>query len=406
VADGWRTDDASVAQPGTVGFLGGAVCTRPISRKRIGILPGCRGPGDPGWDPNVDGSPLAGNGHPGLGGVVFVRRTATAPFVAGEFSAVPETANLVHPFTGQIFANELAAVSWNLLILASSLSGRVDTDNDGDAEDPGGSAIGMNSFDTANPFRLDGCSYLKPQFCSSVQSLFDVSGVTRANVRAGGNKRFGRRDFVWLGGSDGVLRYDKRNVFGISADFAEDVTKSNWGTEFTWIEDIHFTDNDLVGGQNRADTFNLTVSVDRPTFVNFLNQNRTLFINSQWFFQYISGYTHGFTANGPFNVLGTFTVTTGYFQDRLLPSVTFVYDVQSNSGAVLPQVTYRYTENFSASFGLAVFNGRFQSKHAPITSSSVLGNRAGRGYDSSYVENALAPVRERDEIFLRIKYTF
>jgi hypothetical protein len=404
-ADGWRSDDASVAQPGTVGFLGGAVCTRPISKKRFVILPGCRGPADAGWDPSVDGSSRAGNGHADAG-IRFYIPGSPAPFTQIDFSQVAVTADLVHPFTGQVFANEMAAVSWNLLILASSLSGRVDTDNDGDAEDPDGSAIGLNSFDVANPYRLDGCSYVKPYLCSSVQSLFDVSGITRASVKAGGNGRFGRRDFVWLGGSDGVLRYDKRNVFGISADFAEDVTKSNWGMEFTWIENIHFTNNDDISGQSFADTYNLTISVDRPTFVNFLNANRTLFINSQWFFQYINGWDDGFSSNGPFNILGTFTVTTGYFQDRLLPAVTFVYDKNSNSGAVLPQITYRFTENFSTSFGLALFSGRFQDKHAPVTSSSVLGNRTGRGYDSSFVENALSPVRERDEAFLRIKYTF
>ena len=58
-----------------------------------------------------------------------------------------------------------------------------------------------------------------------------------------------------------------------------------------------------------------------------------------------------FSANWPWNILGTFSVSTGYFQDRLLPSVTFVYDVQSVSGASLPQITYRYNEAFSITFG-------------------------------------------------------
>jgi hypothetical protein len=69
-------------------------------------------------------------------------------------------------------------------------------------------------------------------------------------------------------------------------------------------------------------------------------------------------------------MLATFTVSTGYFQDRLLPSVTFVYDFRSNSGAVLPEVTYRFTENFSASFGLAGFFGRYEKKEAPLFSSA------------------------------------
>src|SRR5690606_36152334 len=126
-----------------------------------------------------------------------------------------------------------------------------------------------------------------------------------------------------------------------------------------WIEGQRFADNDEEDGITESDTLNLTVSVDRPTFINFLNPNRTFFFNTQIFFQYITNYQSSFPGNGPFNVLGTFTVQTGYFQDRLLPGVTFVYDVKSSSGAALPSISYRFTENFSATVGMNLFWGRF-----------------------------------------------
>jgi hypothetical protein len=188
-------------------------------------------------------------------------------------------------------------------------------------------------------------------------------------------------------------------------DFAEDFTKSNWGMEFTWIEGLPFTNHDKFENTSLADTYNLTLSVDRPTFVNFLNQNRTLFINSQWFFQYVNGYERGFTSNGPWNVLATFTVSTGYFQDRLLPSVTLVYDFGSTSGGILPEITYSFTANFSASVGLAGFWGSFQKRVAPLYE-NALDPRVGRGDYRSFVENGLSAIRERDELWLRIRYTF
>jgi hypothetical protein len=77
----WDTTDGSRAQPGTVGFLGAPLCTRYENGKTY-VLPGCRGPGDKGYDPRIDGT------------------------VKG----------LLHPFTGQQFQNELAALSWNFLI--------------------------------------------------------------------------------------------------------------------------------------------------------------------------------------------------------------------------------------------------------------------------------------------------
>ena len=368
----WDTRDARRAQPGTVGFQGGPVCTR-YEDGRTFILPGCRGPRDRGYDANVDGS------------------TTGRGFFLG---ATTDTGRRVHPFTGQEWASEMAIVSWNTLVVLVVMSLPNDVNNPQ-----------RNEFDASRPFRTDGCSFAAPVYCSSIAAYNSIVGVRRNSLRAGGNGRFGRRDFIWHGGGDIALRYEKRNVLGFSMDFAEDVTKSNWGFEFAWIEGVPFTNNNSMDGNSETDTFNLTISVDRPTFVNFLNQNRTFFFNTQWFFRYVDDYVNGFTSNGPWNILATFTVTSGYFQDRLLPGVTFVYDFQSNSGAALPRVTYRFTENFSVDFGLAGFWGRYEHKPAALVP-ATLPNRVGRGANSSYVENGLSVVRERDEVYMRIRYTF
>jgi hypothetical protein len=355
----WNTTDASVAQPGTEGFVGGAVCTR-YERGGGSVLPGCRGPDDPGYDPAVDGDP----------------------------------AGLLHPFTAQQFQNELGALSWNLLAVLVGLSA------------PSSGPPAIDQFDVDDPLRLDGCSFARAQLCTNVQALYAVAHTTRRTLRAGGNQRFGRVDFDWHVGGSGVLRYEKRNVLGFSMDAAEDVTKSNWSFETTWIDDIPYDDRDELDGLRTVDTFNLTVSMDRPTFVNFLNANRTFFINSQWFFQYVDGYRGSFPSDGPFNTLMTLTVDTGYFQDRLLPVMTFVYDFPSNSGALLPEIQYRFTENFSATFGMAFFWGRFQAKTAPLATVGDPPFRTGRHSQKEFVENGLSAVRDRDEIFLRVRYTF
>jgi hypothetical protein len=352
----WDTTDASLAQPGTKGFDGGTACTR-FERGKLFVLPGCRGPGDTGYDPRVDGTPTG----------------------------------LVHPFTKQPFRSEMAALSWNAMV------GLV-----GFSADP---EIAIDIFDVNDVLRTDGCSFRKPQLCSNLQSFYQVTGVRRQDMRAGGNGRFGRRDFVWAGGRELALRYQKLNVLGFSMDFAEDLTKSNWGLEFTWEDDVFEGDNDAYLGYSPVNRYNLTVSVDRPTFVNFLNANRTFFINTQWFFQYIEGYGRAFTNNGPFNVLAVLSINTGYFDDRLLPALTLVYDFGSNSAAAIPQVTYRYTSNFSATVGFAVFEGREEPRHMALYP-TALSDRAGRGAYNDFVENGLSAVRDRDEIFMKIRYTF
>jgi len=360
--NGWLMSDASRAQPGTVGFRGGPVATRYFNGALV-TLPGARGPGDPGYDPTIDGVPTA-----------------------------------VQPLAGQPFRTELAMFSWNYLQLLVAFS-----------TPAAGQAPTRAQFDAANQFRTDGCSFAAPQFCSNVISNYSVTGNRRRTLDAGGNGRFGRRDFVWAGGGEVLLRYEKRNILGFSMDFAEDVTKSNWGIESAWIEGNPYSDADKSNGISKSSTLNLTVSVDRPTFINFLNPNHTFFFNSQLFFQYITDYESSFTSTlGPWNFLGTFTISTGYFQDRLLPSVTFVYDVKSNSAAALPQIQYRFTENFSATVGVSTFMGRFQNRDMALEP-IALNNHAAQGEPGPYhevTEQGIAPIRDRDEVFLRVRYTF
>lgn len=370
---GGLTTDASRPQPGTLGFLGGPACTRWVNGSVV-ILPGCRGPADPGYVAAQDG-----------------------------------TGTFTHPLaTGQTFRSEMAAFSWNYLNLLVGFSSP-DADGGPVPATDRYYANEIDEFDEFNPMRTDGCSFAAPQFCSNVNAIFTVTGNRRLDERAGGNGRFGRRDFVWAGGGELLLRYEKRNILGFSMDFAEDLTKSNWGIETAWIEGNPYSDADKRGGISKSSTLNLTVSVDRPTFINFLNPNHTFFFNSQVFLQYIPDYRNSFTSTlGPWNLLGTLTAQTGYFQDRLLPSLTLVYDVKSNSAAMLPQIQYRFTENLSATIGAAMFSGRTQYKKMAFEPVS-LGNHVSAGSPGAYksaTEQGIAPIRDRDEVYLRLRWTF
>ncbi|MHC4507233.1 MAG: hypothetical protein ACYTFI_28505, partial [Planctomycetota bacterium] len=269
----------------------------------------------------------------------------------------------------QVFRSELAAVSWNFLMFltttsCNSVSGGDDLDD-------------ADCFRPSTPWALGRCSLSQPQFCRNVKGILGVAGLQRNDVRAGGNGAFGRRDFIWHSGGELVLRYKRRNVFGVSADFAEDVTKTNWGVEFTWIGPRPFLDNNALDNTTSSHTLNLTVSVDRPTFINFLNANRTFFMNTQWFFQYLPQHEVSFPGQGPFNALFTFAVFTGYYQDRFLPQVVTVYDFRSQSGGFLPQISYRFTEAFSITFGVSFFIGRGERVVMPLNGFAPAANRAG-----------------------------
>jgi len=317
--------------------------------------------------------------------------------------------------TAQMFQSELAAFSHNFmmfLVITSCDARTRDLDgNDHRRILPNGSvqttfAEDPECFNASTPFQPGRCSFSSPQFCTNVKGFFGAAGVRRNTVEAAGNGRFGRRTFIWHSGGEVVLRYDQRNVLGLSMDFAEDVTKTNWGVEFTWIEGIPFADQDSPVGVSDSDAINLTVSVDRPTFINFLNPNRTFFINSQWFFSYLPDHRDSFTFNGPVNVLFTFAVFTGYFQDRVNPQFVTVYDFNSQSGGLLPSLQYRFTEAFSVTVGLMYFFGRTELVDMPVQEFGPASNRAGPKAYEQGVDNLLSLIRKRDEVFLRLRWTF
>jgi hypothetical protein len=250
------------------------------------------------------------------------------------------------------------------------------------------------------------CQLDDPKTCGTVRGLIAASGSQRPEFRAGGNGRFGRRDFLWHSGGEAFLFYPKRNVFGVSFDFAEDVLKTNWGVEFTWVNDVPFADNTARDLLQETDVYNLTVSVDRPTFVNFLNANRTFFFNAQVFVRYLPHYGGTYDTNGPFTALGTFAITTGYLQDRLLPSLVFIHDLKSASGGVIAQISYRFNESFSATFGVLGFYGDPRNNQIPFYPISLPNVNSSTDTTLGTRFEGLSAIAERDEVFLSLRYTF
>jgi hypothetical protein len=420
--DSYDLTDTSIAHPGTVGFVGGPVATV-FANGQLQFLPGSLGPNDPGYDSLVDGCTGPGPAGCNAGDVATIDANRDGvPDVT--VTRARDAFVLNNSLNGQRFTSELAAVSHNFLMLFAT-GGAHPQDpyrpslSEFDIFDPYGLGVINNPASPSvgqvrpgvNPTAVNGvtavaCGLRKPQLCENIRGVLSSIGVRRNSVRAGANNHFGRRDFVWHSSGELVLDYNKRNVLGFAFDFGEDRTKTNWGVEATWVSKQVFLNNDEYDGISDVDTLNLTVSVDRPTFINFLNQGRTFFFNSQWFFQYIPDYGKNYNVNGPLNVLATLTAFTGYHQDRLMLFTTLVYDFNSGSGALLPSITYRFTENLSAAIGVNVFWGHQQLRDAPINEIRPGLNRVGHNAYQDAVENGLTALRERDEMNLTLRYTF
>ncbi len=310
--------------------------------------------------------------------------------------------------TAQLFQNELAAFSYNFLaFLAITSCDLRSKDLDGADHDANGAlAADPECFLPTAPYQPGRCSLSTPQLCANVKSFLAAVGTTRNTVRAAGNERFGRRTFIWHSGGEVVLRYDQHNVLGGAVDFAEDRTQTSWGLEFTWIEGVPYGNADVPSGISETDELNFAVSVDRPTFVRLLNADRPVLFNTQWFVSYLPDYRDGFTVNGPVNVFFTFAMSTGYYQDRLIPQLLTVYEFASRSGGVLPSVEYRFTDSLSVTVGMLYFFGRTELTDMAVQEISPVINRTGSNAYRQPVENGFSGIRKRDEVFIKMRWTF
>jgi hypothetical protein len=155
----WSLLDPTVPQPGTVFFDGPPVCTRLIGDSQATRLPGCRGPGESGYDPAVDGTTtVAGGGQSDLVTPFF---DPASPFYQGVDGATP-CQSPSQEFNGcQLFRSESAALSFNVVMTFVGFSSSTLVT----ATDP--SVV----LDPDDPFAGDRCSFAKPQLCLGTQLL-------------------------------------------------------------------------------------------------------------------------------------------------------------------------------------------------------------------------------------------
>ena len=173
-----------------------------------------------------------------------------------------------------------------------------------------------------------------------------------------------------------------------------------------------FSNSLTYSGLSQSDEMVLSISVDRPTFFNFLNPNRSFFLNLQMFIRYLPNYVGSKSAHdgmyaavgGQFSGNVVFTFFTGYFQDRLAPRVSILYAPLESEGAIITGLSYRWNDAFSTTLGYSNFFGHVytsQGAYFPVaqyTSPEQINNNS--------VFRGVAPVINRDQAELRFRYTW
>ena len=91
-----------------------------------------------------------------------------------------------------------------------------------------------------------GCTLDDINACATVRGLLVAHRLAAPRAPRRRQRPLRPADFLWHGGGEARLFYPKRNILGFSFDFAEDVTKTNWGVELTWVDDVDLPEQHLA----------------------------------------------------------------------------------------------------------------------------------------------------------------
>ncbi len=181
------------------------------------------------------------------------------------------------------------------------------------------------------------------------------------------------------------IHFPRVLLVGGSADFYVDPIKSAFRVEVAWTEGEEFADTSKPRLFSESDVVRWVVGWDRPTYIKFLNPNRTFLLSGQMFGQHlldherfgspITGAPIGFQ-DWDHNFIFTFLIQGFYMNDRLQPRLITAYDTRAQAGVLSPGVDWLFNNNWrlivaaNVKFGHAKNNaddGRTANSFPPFT---------------------------------------
>ena len=186
------------------------------------------------------------------------------------------------------------------------------------------------------------------------------------------------------------IHFPEVDLVGGSADFYVDKIKSAFRVEFAWTTGEEFGDTSKVRLFSKSDVIRWVVGWDRPTYIRFLNPNRTFLLSAQVFGQHLLDHESFHPALGPPGVfgpkigfqdnkssfIGTFLILANYMNDRLSPQLLTAYDVRAGAGVVGPSINWLPSDNWRVTIGAnikfgttrhVVDDGRTSNSFPPFT---------------------------------------
>ena len=154
------------------------------------------------------------------------------------------------------------------------------------------------------------------------------------------------------------MYFPRISLVGGSLDFQSEDLGAAFRVEGAFTSGEEFANslkNELYSKNN---VFRSVIGMDRPTFIPFINPNRTTLISAQLFYQHIYDFQYQQTplgyagmADWEDNVTGTLLIKGFMMNDRLSPQVIFAHDFKAKATVMAPQVEWNATNDSKWTFG-------------------------------------------------------
>ena len=230
------------------------------------------------------------------------------------------------------------------------------------------------------------------------------------------------------------IYFPRVTLVGGSADFYVDPLKSAFRVEMAHTSGEEFADTSVSDLNSESDVIRWVIGWDRPTYIRWLNPNRTFLLSAQIFGQHlldhksishpVTGRQVGFQdwQNG---YIGTFLFQGFFRNDRLLPRIIMARDFRAKATVLAPGVDYLINDNLRLIFGANIKlgsgprvadDGRTSNSFPPftdgsdcaagITVSSSCGTRRGFEPLGRFRSGPLGMAQHEDEFQVLIRYRF
>ena len=168
------------------------------------------------------------------------------------------------------------------------------------------------------------------------------------------------------------IEFPRINLIGGSLDFYIDPLKTVFRVEAALSEGEEFADTSRTSLFRESKVLRYVIGIDRPTFIRWLNPNRSFLISAQLFGQHlldhheetgISGAKVGM-ADWEENWIGTLLFQGNYMNDRLNPKIIFARDFRAHGNAIAPSLEYLLSDHWRINVGANFKTGYSGGRHS------------------------------------------